>query len=45
MGAMGIDSDVAKKFVRLSFDLQTTEREVEQFLLIVEASLEKAATV
>jgi cysteine desulfurase len=45
MGAMGIESDVAKKFVRLSFNLQTTEREVDKFLRVVEKSLEKAATV
>ncbi|MBT2583471.1 IscS subfamily cysteine desulfurase [Planococcus sp. ISL-109] len=39
MLAMGTESDAARKFVRISFNKNTTESDVEAFLQVVERSL------
>jgi cysteine desulfurase len=39
MSAMDYESDVARKFVRISFNYQTTCGEVEAFLKVIEQSL------
>lgn len=39
MLAMGVESDAAKKFIRISFDKNTTTAEVEAFIEVVKSSL------
>ncbi|MDN7240872.1 IscS subfamily cysteine desulfurase [Planococcus sp. N028] len=43
MGAMGVETDVARKFIRISFCRLTTEKELKEFLRVVDQTLKKPA--
>ncbi|RNF41297.1 IscS subfamily cysteine desulfurase [Planococcus salinus] len=45
MSAIGLESDVARKFVRVSFHAGTTESEVDSFLDVVKESLNQFSSV